>query len=90
MAARKEIRLYRQPAGGWGALKATARRCTPEFFAAHTVSELESWSDYDLEMQGRLTHPMVYDAASDRFRQTWSESRRAWYSPRPGASISPT
>ncbi len=26
----------------------------------------QSWSDYELEMAGRLTHPMAYDAASDR------------------------
>ncbi len=44
------------------AWEATAKRCTPEFFAAHTVTELEGWSDYELEMVGRLTHPMAYDA----------------------------
>ncbi|WP_083593878.1 FdhF/YdeP family oxidoreductase [Aurantimonas sp. 22II-16-19i] len=49
------------------AWEATAARCTPQFFAAHTVEDLTSWSDYELEMQGRLTHPMVYDAASDRY-----------------------
>lgn len=49
------------------AWESTAHRCTPDFFAAHTVTELESWGDYELEMQGRLTHPMVYDAASDRY-----------------------
>ena len=49
------------------AWEATAKRCTPEFFAAHTVTELASWSDYELEMVGRLTHPMAYDAASDRY-----------------------
>ncbi|MET9216268.1 MULTISPECIES: FdhF/YdeP family oxidoreductase [unclassified Nocardia] len=45
----------------------THKRCTPEFFAAHTVSELATWSDFDLEDQGRLTHPMVYDAATDHY-----------------------
>ncbi|MFC3125959.1 FdhF/YdeP family oxidoreductase [Pseudoroseomonas globiformis] len=45
----------------------TSRRCTPEFFAQHSVAELRSWSDYDLEQQGRLTHPLRYDAASDRY-----------------------
>ena len=49
------------------AWEATARRCTPDFFAAHTVGELQTWSDYDLEMTGRLTHPMAYDAATDRY-----------------------
>ena len=53
----------------------TTDRCTPEFFAQHTVSELRTWSDYDLEMQGRLTEPLRYDAASDRYvRCTWDEA----------------
>ncbi|HDR9224343.1 TPA: FdhF/YdeP family oxidoreductase [Burkholderia vietnamiensis] len=124
MAPKKVVRIYSEPAGGWGALKATgealavqgiavsgaktllqmnqpegfdcpgcawpdpkhtssfefcengakavaweatAKRCTPAFFAAHSVAELETWDDYDLEMAGRLTHPMVYDRASDRY-----------------------
>ena len=128
----KSVRPYREPAGGWGALKAlsdallvqrvpvkgaatlrrmnqpqgfdcpgcawpdpkhtssfefcenggkavawevTAKRCTPEFFAEHTVTELAGWSDYDLEMVGRLTHPMAYDAASDRYLPVgWDEA----------------
>ena len=114
MADRKSIRVYREPAGGWGALKATGRalalqgipvsgartllrmnqpegfdcpgcawpdpkhtssfefcengakavaweataaRCTPDFFANHSVTELSAWEDYDLEMTGRITHP---------------------------------
>jgi molybdopterin-dependent oxidoreductase alpha subunit len=124
MPEEKSIRIYTEPAGGWGALKATAKalfeqkipvsgarallrmnqpdgfdcpgcawpdpkhtssfefcengakavaweatsaRCTPEFFAAHTVEELSAWEDYDLEMAGRLTHPMTYDAQTDRY-----------------------
>jgi len=47
--------------------EATEKRTTPGFFETHTVSELQGWSDYDLEHQGRLTHPMRYDAASDRY-----------------------
>ena len=35
--------------------------------AAHTVSELALWSDYDLEDAGRLAEPMRYDAPSDRY-----------------------
>ncbi|MCW5655506.1 FdhF/YdeP family oxidoreductase [Hydrogenophaga sp.] len=50
------------------AAEATARRAGPELFARHTVSELAAQSDFWLEDQGRLTHPMVYDAASDRYR----------------------
>ncbi|EFF77794.1 oxidoreductase alpha (molybdopterin) subunit [Achromobacter piechaudii ATCC 43553] len=48
--------------------EATKKRVTPEFFAAHTVSELLTWSDHDLEDAGRLTHPMAYDAASDTYQ----------------------
>src|ERR1700744_2630329 len=47
--------------------EATAKRTTPDFFAAHTVSELWNWSDFDLENEGRLPHPMSYDPATDRY-----------------------
>ncbi|MBW6401317.1 FdhF/YdeP family oxidoreductase [Roseomonas sp. HJA6] len=57
------------------AWEVTTRRCTPDFFAAHSVTELAGWSDYDLEMAGRLTHPMSYDAASDRYLHvSWEEA----------------
>src|SRR4029077_9727958 len=57
------------------AWEATAKRCTPEFFAAHSVSELSGWGDYELEMVGRLTHPMVYDAVSDHYVPvSWDEA----------------
>lgn len=47
--------------------ESTTDRCTPDFFASHTVSELLDWTDYDLEMQGRLTHPLRYDAATNKY-----------------------
>ena len=47
--------------------EATSKRVTPEFLAQHTVSSLLELSDYELEDFGRLTHPMVYDAATDKF-----------------------
>jgi molybdopterin-dependent oxidoreductase alpha subunit len=49
------------------AWEATRKRTTPEFFAEYTVSELWTWTDYALENQGRLTHPMVYDRATDKY-----------------------
>jgi molybdopterin-dependent oxidoreductase alpha subunit len=53
----------------------TSKRTTPEFFARHTVSELLYWEDYDLENEGRLTHPMRYDAASDKYLPiSWEEA----------------
>lgn len=45
----------------------TRKRVGREFFAAHSVTELSGWSDYDLENQGRLTEPMVYDPGSDHY-----------------------
>ncbi|MTH63989.1 FdhF/YdeP family oxidoreductase [Paracoccus shanxieyensis] len=56
----------------------TRRRCGPDFFAAHRVAELRDWSDYDLEAQGRLTHPMRYDAQTDRYVPTsWDAAFQA-------------
>ena len=45
----------------------TAHRCTPKFFAEHTVTELRGWDDFHLEQPGRLTHPLRYAAASDKY-----------------------
>jgi formate dehydrogenase major subunit len=57
------------------AWEATDKRTRPDFFSRHTVSELRKWSDYNLEREGRLTHPMRYDAASDTYIQaTWDEA----------------
>jgi molybdopterin-dependent oxidoreductase alpha subunit len=53
----------------------TDKRCSLDFFAKHTVSELESWSDYDLEEVGRLTHPMRWDRGSDKYVPVeWAEA----------------
>ncbi|SOD91270.1 FdhF/YdeP family oxidoreductase [Streptomyces sp. Ag109_G2-15] len=45
----------------------TGKRVGRDFFAAHSVTELFGWSDFDLEDQGRLTEPMVYDPESDHY-----------------------
>lgn len=49
------------------AAEATAKRTPPEFFAKHTVTELMNWSDFDLENEGRLTHPMRYNPVTDKY-----------------------
>ena len=55
--------------------EATKFRVTREFFAQHTVTELMERSDYWLEMQGRLTEPMRYDAATDKYVPcSWDEA----------------
>ncbi|ANL50431.1 oxidoreductase alpha (molybdopterin) subunit protein (plasmid) [Rhizobium phaseoli] len=53
----------------------TTRRANRAFFAAHTLQELEQWSDHDLEEQGRLTHPMRWNSATDKYEPvSWDEA----------------
>lgn len=53
----------------------TSKETTPEFFAAHTLTELRNWSDYQLEDQGRLTQPLRYDSTSDTYRPVaWEQA----------------
>ncbi len=57
------------------AFELTKRRVTKEFFAAHTVNDLERKTDYWLEEQGRLIEPMRYDRGTDRFVPvSWEEA----------------
>ena len=49
------------------AAEATSKRATPALFAEHTVTQLLEQDDFTLEDHGRLTDPMVYDAASDKY-----------------------
>src|SRR6266851_7999454 len=57
--------------------EATKKRVTEEFLAAHKVSALLEWTDYELENQGRLTQPLVYDGASDTYQPIgWNEAFR--------------
>lgn len=58
--------------------EATDKRAGPDFFAAHTVTELLGWSDFDLEDQGRLTHPLRYNAGIDRYEPCdWDDAFEA-------------
>ena len=55
--------------------EATKKRVPPEFFSCHTITELLGWSDHALENEGRITHPMAYDAASDTYRPlSWDDA----------------
>jgi molybdopterin-dependent oxidoreductase alpha subunit len=49
------------------AAETTGKRITPDFFQQHTVNDLRTQTDYWLEQQGRLTEPMSYDAATDKY-----------------------
>jgi molybdopterin-dependent oxidoreductase alpha subunit len=53
----------------------TEKRTPPEFFAQHTIAELSTWSDRDLEGEGRLTEPLKWDAATDKYvRIAWEDA----------------
>ena len=53
----------------------TSKRATPELFARHTVTEMGTWDDFTLENTGRLTHPMAYNAMTDRYEPVgWDEA----------------
>jgi molybdopterin-dependent oxidoreductase alpha subunit len=59
------------------AAEATTKRVTPEFFATHSVPELLARSDYWLEGQGRLTHPVIRREGSDRYEPiSWEDAFR--------------
>lgn len=55
--------------------EATLRTVTPEFFAAHSVTELAEKSGYWLGQQGRLTHPMVLRPGDTHYSPiSWDEA----------------
>jgi len=57
------------------AWEATEKRATPTFFAENRVADLRLLSDYELEQHGRLTDPMRYDPATDRYEEiTWADA----------------
>ena len=53
----------------------TKKRVTPDFFQEHTLTELKTWSDYDLEAIGRLTAPLRYNPETDKYEAVeWTEA----------------
>jgi formate dehydrogenase major subunit len=53
----------------------TSKRIGADFFARHTVRELEKWHDHELEEAGRLTVPMRYDSTIDRYVEIpWAQA----------------
>ncbi|GIG63775.1 FdhF/YdeP family oxidoreductase [Phytomonospora endophytica] len=55
--------------------EATVKRVGPEFFAAHSLSDLAWRSEHWLGKQGRLTHPMLKREGADRYEPVpWDEA----------------
>ena len=57
--------------------EATKRVVTPDFFARHSIADLDARPEYWLSQQGRLTHPMVLRPGDDHYRAIdWDEAYR--------------
>ncbi|MBB6430959.1 FdhF/YdeP family oxidoreductase [Algisphaera agarilytica] len=57
------------------AWEATKRKVGPEFLAQYDVATLRQQTDYWLEKQGRLTHPMRYNSETDRYEPiSWDDA----------------
>jgi len=61
--------------------EATKRTVTPEFFARHSIEDLQARPEYWLNQQGRITQPMVLhsrsDAAGSHYRPiSWDDAYR--------------
>ena len=55
--------------------EATSKKTTPEFFADHTITELLQWTDYQLENEGRITHPVKYNSETDTYQSIpWNQA----------------
>ncbi len=55
--------------------EATKKQITPEFFRQHSLVDLRRQSDYWLELQGRLVHPMVKRAGGTHYEPIeWEEA----------------
>ena len=49
------------------AAEATRKRVTPEFFAKHSIDELQGQSDFWLEQQGRVSQPVILRKGARHF-----------------------
>ena len=55
--------------------EATRKHIGPEFFREHSIADLGKQSDYWLELQGRLIHPMVKHAGATHYEPiAWDEA----------------
>jgi formate dehydrogenase major subunit len=55
--------------------EATRDRATPEFFAQHSIAELDAHTEHWLGQQGRITHPMVKRPGGTHYEPIeWAEA----------------
>jgi molybdopterin-dependent oxidoreductase alpha subunit len=57
--------------------EATTALCDRSFFAKHTVSEMATWSDYELGKSGRIAEPMILQEGKENYEPiSWSDAFR--------------
>ena len=55
--------------------EATKKRATPEFFASHSIEELDSHDEWWLGQQGRITEPMVKRPGASHYEAiSWDDA----------------
>ncbi len=55
--------------------EATTKRVTADFFAKHSITEMASWSDYEIGKSGRLTDPMILKPGNDHYEPiSWEDA----------------
>ncbi|GLZ80485.1 formate dehydrogenase subunit alpha [Actinorhabdospora filicis] len=55
--------------------EATKRKAGPEFFAEHSLTDLDGRDEYWLGKRGRLTHPLLRRPGSDRYEPvSWDDA----------------
>ena len=55
--------------------EATEARVTPEFFALHSIEEMNTWSERKLGKSGRITHPMILRKGDQHYTAiSWEEA----------------
>ena len=55
--------------------EATKSRVTPQFFEKNSVQQLSDKSDFWLNKQGRITHPMVLKSGSNHYEEiSWNDA----------------
>src|SRR5687768_5979180 len=55
--------------------EATRKRVDPFFFSQYSVSEMLTWTDFEIGKSGRLTHPMILHQGSDFYEPlSWEDA----------------
>jgi molybdopterin-dependent oxidoreductase alpha subunit len=57
--------------------EATTEKCDREFFKKYTVSQMRTWTDYQIGKSGRVTEPMILPDGADRYEPIgWTDAFR--------------